>query len=435
MRFRRRLRSRIILAFLLFGVGLTGTFAGITLVMREWLEEELIESTLQREVDNFVDFKRLNPDPNALFQFSTDIEALVVGANKLYSVPFAWQGLASGVHELRESGTDGTRTYKLAVRKDEDMWGFLRYDVTEQRRTRNELVGGLIVAVLGFAALSLLIAVWLSARVLRPVTDLAARVRRFERGKRPPPLAPHFADDEVGELATALDGYSERLNDLVVRDREFNADVSHELRTPLAVIRGATELLLAQEGLPDKARERVRRIDRAVWQSTELTQALLLLSRSERAAPTDGETSDVALVVEQVIETHRPQIGNKPVEVQVHRDAPATVAAPSSVLAVALGNLIGNAFKYTPSGRVDVRIQAHRVVVADTGTGFAPGEAPKLFERGVRGEKTSGNGAGLGLAIVRRLCELYGWQVSLAPREGGGAIATLEFEPPAQYPA
>jgi len=289
--------------------------------------------------------------------------------------------------------------------------------------------------VLGFAALSLLIAVWLSARVLRPVTDLAARVRRFERGKRPPPLAPHFADDEVGELATALDGYSERLNDLVVRDREFNADVSHELRTPLAVIRGATELLLAQEGLPDKARERVRRIDRAVWQSTELTQALLLLSRSERAAPTDGETSDVALVVEQVIETHRPQIGNKPVEVQVHRDAPATVAAPSSVLAVALGNLIGNAFKYTPSGRVDVRIQAHRVVVADTGTGFAPGEAPKLFERGVRGEKTSGNGAGLGLAIVRRLCELYGWQVSLAPREGGGAIATLEFEPPAQYPA
>jgi len=221
----------------------------------------------------------------------------------------------------------------------------------------------------------------------------------------------------------------------VVRDREFNADVSHELRTPLAVIRGATELLLAQEGLPDKARERVRRIDRAVWQSTELTQALLLLSRSERAAPTDGETSDVALVVEQVIETHRPQIGNKPVEVQVHRDAPATVAAPSSVLAVALGNLIGNAFKYTPSGRVDVRIQAHRVVVADTGTGFAPGEAPKLFERGVRGEKTSGNGAGLGLAIVRRLCELYGWQVSLAPREGGGAIATLEFEPPAQYPA
>ena len=427
MRFRRRLRSRIILAFLVFGTGLTVTFAGITLVMREWLEEELIETTLQREVDNFVAFKRVNPDPDAGFQFSTDIEARVVGANKLYTLPFAWQGLASGVHELQESGPDGARTYKLAVRKDDDFWGFLRYDVTEQRRTRNELIGALIGAVLGFTALSLLIAVWLSARVLRPVTDLAARVRAFERGKQPPPLAPHFAADEVGELAAALDDYSNRLNELVVRDREFNADVSHELRTPLAVIRGATELLLAQEGVPDKTRERVRRIDRAARHSTELTQALLLLSRSERAAPTDGETSDVATVVEQVIDTHRPQLGNKPVEVVIERIAPAQVAAPSSVLAVALGNLIGNAFKYTPSGRIEVRIEARRVVIADSGPGIGADEAARLFERGVRGEGAAGGGAGLGLAIVRRLCELYGWRVSLSPRDGGGAVAVLEF--------
>jgi len=281
--------------------------------------------------------------------------------------------------------------------------------------------------VLGFSALSLAIAVWLSTRVLRPVTDLVARVRAFERGKQPPPLAPQFAADEVGELAAALDDYSHRLNELVVRDREFNADVSHELRTPLAVIRGATELLLAQEGLPDKTRERVRRIDRAARHSTELTQALLLLSRSERAAPTDGETSDVATVVEQVIDTYRPQLGNKPVEVVIERIAPAQVAAPSSVLAVALGNLVGNAFKYTPAGRVEVRIEAHRVQIADTGPGVGAHEATTLFERGVRGEGAVGAGAGLGLAIVRRLCELYGWRVSLAPREGGGAVATLEF--------
>jgi signal transduction histidine kinase len=427
MRFRRRLRSRIILAFLVFGTGLTVTFAGITLVMREWLEDELIETTLQREVDNFVDFKRVNPDPNAPFVFSTDITARVFGRARFANVPFEWRGFDSGVHEIQEAGDDGPRTYKLAVRKDDDFWGFLRYDVTEQRRTRNLLVGGLVFVVLGFAALSLVIAVWLSSRVLRPVTDLVARVRAFERGKQPPPLAPHFAGDEVGELAAALDDYSHRLNELVVRDREFNADVSHELRTPLAVIRGATELLLAQEGMPDKTRERVRRIDRAVRHSTELTQALLLLSRSERAAPTDGETSDVAQVVEQVIDTHRPQLGNKPVEVVVERIAPAQVAAPSSVLAVALGNLIGNAFKYTPAGRIEVRIEAHRVVIADSGPGIGADQAVRLFERGVRGEGAPGGGAGLGLAIVRRLCELYGWQVSLAPREGGGAVAVLEF--------
>jgi signal transduction histidine kinase len=427
MRSRRRLRTRIILAFLLFGVGLTATFAGITLVMREWLEEELIESTLQREVDSVVEQTRRDPASGGQVPFSR-IEGFTFSAARFANVPFAWRPYTAGVHEVQEVGEDGmVRTYKLAARKADDYWAFLKYDVTEERRTRNVLFWGIVVAVAAFAALSLLIAIWLSSRVLRPVTDLVARVRAFERGKKPPPLSPHFADDEVGELAAALDEYSRRLNELVVRDREFNADVSHELRTPLAVIRGATELLLAQDGLPEKTRERVRRIDRAARQSTELTQALLLLSRSERAAPTDGETSDVALVVEQVIDTHRPQLGQKPVEVHIERVEPSRVAAPSSVLAVALGNLVGNAFKYTPAGRVDVRIEAQRVSIADTGPGIGADEAAKLFERGVRGEGAGGSGAGLGLAIVRRLCELYGWHVALAPRPGGGAIATLDF--------
>ena len=87
---------------------------------------------------------------------------------------------------------------------------------------------------------------------------------------------------------------------------------------------------------------------------------------------------------------------------------------------------IGNAFKYTQHGEVVVTVGHGRVSVEDTGPGIAPEDAEKLFERGVRGT-SAGKGAGLGLAIVRRLCELYGWRVSLAPRPQGGAVATLEF--------
>ena len=428
MQYRRRLRSRIILSFLLFGTGLTGLFAGITLVMRELLEEELIVTTLRREVDNFVDFKRANPQPDALFKFSTRIEAEAYGRAKFANVPFDRRGFDTGVYDIREEDEDGNlRDYKLAVRKTDDLWGFLKYDVTEQRRTQSILTWGLAVVVLAFALLSLVVAVWLSTRVLRPVTDLVNRVKQFERSGRPEPLAPHFADDEVGQLAAALDDYSRRLTAVVERDREFNADVSHELRTPLAVIRGASELLLAQDGLPDKTRERIRRIDRAARQSSELTQALLLLSRSERQAPTDGETSDVGQVVDQVIDTYRPLLGTKPVEVRVERAAEAHIDAPAAVVSVALGNLIGNAFKYTPAGTVTVRVERGRVVVEDTGPGIKAEDATRLFERGVRGEGVVGKGAGLGLAIVRRLCELYGWEVSLAPRADGGAMAVLDF--------
>ena len=223
--------------------------------------------------------------------------------------------------------------------------------------------------------------------------------------------------------------YARKLTALVERDREFNADVSHELRTPLAVIATTTELMLGSENISDKVRERLKRIERASRQSNELTNALLLLSRSERSAPVDGETTDVAKVVEQVIDVYRSHLGRKPVEVTVSVERPIEVVAPSSVVAVALGNLIGNAFKYTPRGEVHISIGAEpgKVTVEDSGPGIKADEAEKLFERGVRGEGVTGKGAGLGLAIVHRLCELYDWRVSLAPRPQGGAVATLDF--------
>ncbi|MGH8122463.1 MAG: sensor histidine kinase, partial [Rudaea sp.] len=307
---------------------------------------------------------------------------------------------------------------------------FMRYDVSTQKLSERQLLTALIVGVLIFGLLSLLIGQWLSRRVMSPVTDLAQRIRTLRQTGKPEPLAPHFARDEVGELASALDDYSARLTSLVARDREFNADVSHELRTPLAVISGTTELMLGSDQITDKLRERLKRIERAAKQSTELTNALLLLSRSERSAPNDGETTDVAKVVEQVIDVYRSHIGRKPIDVHFVVDQPVEVVAPSSVIAVALGNLIGNAFKYTPKGDVIITVGAGRgkVTVEDSGPGIKSADAEKLFERGVRGETSAGSkGAGLGLAIVRRLCELYDWRVSLGPRPQGGAIATLDF--------
>jgi len=292
------------------------------------------------------------------------------------------------------------------------------------------LLGALVLALLGFAVLSLIIGNWLSTRVMSPVTDLAKRVAAMGRTGRPEPLAPHFANDEVGQLAAALDDYANKLTALVQRDREFNADVSHELRTPLAVIASTTELLLSSDGISDKVRERLKRIERASRQSTELTNALLLLSRSERSAPVDGETTAVAKVAEQVIDVYRSHLGRKPIDVKLVVQEDIEVVAPSSVVAVALGNLIGNAFKYTQQGEVIVTIGAGRgkVTVEDTGPGIKAEDAAKLFERGVRGETSTGSkGAGLGLAIVLRLCQLYDWRVSLAPRPNIGTVATLDF--------
>ena len=429
MRYRRRLRSRIIISFALFGFGLTALFAVATIYLRTRLEDQLINSTLSRELQHFVDFKRENLDENAQFPMSL-ISLQIVRAGRTATVPFAWQKYDPGVYDVQDVGRESKlRPYKLAVYKDGEFWAYLRFDLSTQKLGERQLLTTLGASVLVFAILSLVMGFWLSSRVMSPLIDLAARVRAMSRSGEPQALKSHFANDEVGELASVLDDYSTRLTEMVQRDREFNADVSHELRTPLAVIASTTELLQGSPDLTDKLRDRLNRIERAVRQSTELIDALLLLSRRERQAPNDGETTDVARVVEQVVDVQRPHLGNKPVKVRIEIDGPLATVAPSSVVSVALGNLIGNAFKYTQSGQVIVNVGHGRVTIEDTGPGIKAEDADKLFERGIRGT-TVGKGGGLGLAIVRRLCDLYGWRVSLAPRPQGGATATIEFGTP-----
>jgi len=317
--------------------------------------------------------------------------------------------------------------FKAAVLKEDDLWAFLIYDVSENQRLKSQLVWGLAGAVLLFSLLSLAIGTWSASRVMKPVSDLARRLEEAAETSPSPQLAQWFAEDEVGQLAAALDSYAERLHHLVERDREFNADVSHELRTPLAVISGATELLLAQHDLPAKTRDRLLRIARAARQSTDITTALLHLVRAEQGTNEDSQSHSVAAVAQDLIRLHLPLLENRPLELQLEEQDRVSVIAPESVIAVALGNLISNAIRYTPAGTVTVRVGGGRVVVEDTGPGIPEDELPLVLERHYRGERAGGKGSGLGLAIVKRLCDLYGWKIRMANRANGGLRAELVF--------
>ncbi|MES2312364.1 MAG: HAMP domain-containing sensor histidine kinase [Pseudomonadota bacterium] len=426
MQSRRKLRFRLIVSFALFGFGLSALFAVAALNIRAKVESQLVTASLQQDVDQAVEKVHKDPTKPA---GSDLIEAWMRSDRTLYNMPLSWQALDSGVHDIYEAGADGSRHhYKLAVRKKYGLIGFIRYDVTRDELGKQQLLFSVIGAVFLFGLLSLVLGLWLSRKVLKPVSELANRLREFRKIGKAEPLAPHFADDEVGELARALDEYSARLTAMVERDREFNSDVSHELRTPLAVIASTTELLQGSPDLTEKLSERLKRIERASRQATELIEALLLLSRAERRGPTRGEITEVGRVAADVIESQRPQVRGKSLTIELIVNETVNVNAPASVLSVALTNLIGNAIKYTLEGSVQVEVGAGGIEVIDTGPGIKPEDAERLFQRGVRGEGAGGSGAGLGLAIVRRLCELYGWDVSMRPRaDANGAIASIKF--------
>ena len=428
-RLRRRLRTRIILSFLLLGTGLTALFAFLADYSRQRVENQVVEDVMNRNIDEYARLYALDPSRSPELPVQ-QIRAFVFPADRFDHVRQEypeWYDLPTGNHAITAIDEQGQQfPYKLAVRKTPDAWFFLAYDMSQAARGEVQLKRVLLASILLFSALSLLIGWWSASRVMQPVTELAARLRAYRGSSHPKPLAAHFPDDEVGQLAEALDAYALRLTEVVQRDREFNADVSHELRTPLAVIKGAVELLLSRPDLDERTRARLLRIQRAEQQCSDLIGSLLLLSRNERG---QGR-SDVAKVAEQLLDSHRAQLGGKPLELRLEGTPGRVVDAPEAALSVALGNLIGNAVKYTPQGEVVVRLLPDRVEVVDTGPGLSDEDAQRLFQRGYRGTHAGhSQGAGIGLSIVGRLCDLYGWEASVRPRQDGqhGAVATLAF--------
>jgi signal transduction histidine kinase len=429
--YRRRLRSRIILSFGLLGLTLTVLFAFAADWASKNVENRLVEDVLNRNIDEMARSHAQNPDARPVFAVD-QIYGRAVNPNdpdaleRLTRDYPEWVAMPDGIHTFNGMEDDGAPfSYKVAVRKTPDAWFFLAYDTTRVESGQKRLLRWLIIAVAVFVVLSFLLGWWAASRVMSPVTELARRLRRSGRNAEPEALAAHFAEDEVGELAKALDDYAGRLTEVVKRDREFNADVSHELRTPLAVIRGAVELLLARSDIDDKTRGRLQRIQRAEQQCTDLISALLLLSRNERG----HGAADVGRIAAQLLDAHQGQLGGKPLTLRLD-GAPGqlVVDAPEAAVTVALSNLIGNAVKYTLQGEVAVRLGPDHVEVIDSGPGLSAEDAARLFERGYRGSHAEHTqGGGIGLSIVRRLCALYGWRVRVVPGAERGVVATLTF--------
>ncbi len=427
MKFRNRLKYRIIVAFLALSTLLGALFAATALTIRQNLSTNLIGESIKSNLDEYMDKFAEDPKGTQGEPIASNPKGLLTYPEKLALVlPLSYADLEDGIHDLNENG----KQLKVAVNKrhivdGKEVWGYVIFDVTtppnENRLVYSSLAGVFVL----FTIIAYFLAIIASKKILKPLSLLSSMVE--EQGKNPQQLSQHFSNDEVGQLAQTLDDYALQLTEFVDRDKEFNADVSHELRTPLAIITSTTELILAQDDISEKTKLRLSRIERAVKQSAELTETLLLLARKEQKTDKDLKRTQVGQLINDIVDNFTATIKLKKLNVEIIEDDWLQVQAPAAVVSVALSNLIGNAIKYTPKGTIKIILKQDRVVVIDQGSGVSEEELPKLFDRHYRGEAVTAKGSGLGLAIVKRLCELYNWQVIIHKNDNSGLTAELIF--------
>ncbi|HEV8332330.1 MAG TPA: HAMP domain-containing sensor histidine kinase [Steroidobacteraceae bacterium] len=316
------------------------------------------------------------------------------------------------MHRVRSGG----RLLDVLVRDGDFGRLYITYDVTTYATQDAIALLVLAIGVIAIVIVAALAAAAISRRLVEPVTALAGRLTEIDPGERHVRIGAQFAGNELEPIARSVDMFMERLDGFVEREQSFTATASHELRTPLAVMRGAVELLETSAADRPGAGKALARIQRAVREMTEFTDALLALSREQQGGAAGDATCDVNAVLARVVEDQRSVSPGKRIVLEIEGDATLRIAAPESMVAMTIGNLVRNAVQHGTGGEVLCRSHGHELLVTNAGT-----LPTASLSTAARRFTTHPGGHGMGLYLVRRICERYGWNISL---ENGPAGVT-----------
>ncbi len=416
----RKLRAAFVWQFAVACLAIVLGFAVLLAASRQYLAE----AWLRDEAQYFWQRQQggTMAPPN-----TRQIQGYFLATGRTSGVPASMQTLAPGFH-IRADADD-------MVLVDDQRQGRLYLAVRESELLPVMLWLSLVPLLLALLAMGLLS--WLTyritARLVEPINWLSREVARWDPTKSeepialPEPLTDHArAGIEVKRLTMAFQGLRQRLREFVQRERDFTRDASHELRTPLTVVRVATDLMLGDPDTTPRAHRSLARIQRAGRDMEAVIDAFLILARESEAAP-QREPFEVRDVVHEEVDRIRPLLTDKPIELSVVDEGAPRLLAPPHVLKVMLCNLLNNAVQFTERGQIELRLTPDRIEIRDSGIGMSPETIAKAFEPFYRADITRPDGKGMGLSIVRRLGERFGWPVSLSSTPGQGTLAVIRF--------
>ncbi|AZN40164.1 sensor histidine kinase [Paenibacillus albus] len=368
-----------------------------------------------------------------------------------------------GFHELKVDKYPFL-TYQHLLKQNGEVFGMLQVAAYSGREDKflNELRTTLIFSLIVVVLIAFTIGLFLARQALRPIENVIRASNQIENGSDLSMRIPHSGPkDELGRLTDTLNGmlgriettYNE-LDEAYKAQRRFVSDASHELRTPLTTIRGNIELLermwlpalgagteqQEQEGgsltqQSDKERQRIMLTREAMGdiageakRMSGLVNDLLALARADAGYEMEKSVQPLLPLVEDV--ARKAQLLPRNAEWRIGNlsaIANVEVVAHADFLRQLFFIFVENAFKYTPSGYVELRAvrsgNQAGVVIKDTGIGMASKEVPHIFERFYRADESRGqtSGTGLGLSIAKWIIDEHGGSVEVSTREGEGS--------------
>jgi signal transduction histidine kinase len=440
MRAKPGLRRRLGRAFAFQAVAIS-----VTAIVGVWvagftIERILIKRALEQEAAYFWTLREANPQIRA--PNTRNLTGYLAQSGDERNFPLALRKLPLGYQRLSTSA-DVTVAFVTERGSHRLVLVFDGEQVRELAVLFGLLPLGLVLTVLYVAA-------WLShraaQRAVSPIEWLAREVNHLDPERPDADIfsserLPGHPDTEVADLADALAMLARRVNELLERERTFTRDASHELRSPLTVIRLAADMLLSEQELDRPARNSVLRIKRATRDMQELTEAFLLLSR-ESEQGLSIQTVSVNSVLAGEIDRAQLLVGARDLRVVMVQDCNLEIEASDRVLSVMIGNLLRNAVNFTDEGEVVARVGQGYVEISDSGTGISREEVDKVFDAFFRGDMTFStnaakappkspqrprDGHGVGLTIVKRFSDRFGWPVRIDSTPGVGTRVVLEF--------
>lgn len=298
-----------------------------------------------------------------------------------------------------------------------------------EREVRDALARTVLIGSGLAALLALVVAAAVSRRITRPLVDLTAALRRFERGDRAARVGLGASPGELGELADAFDRMAGTLAREESLRRALVADVAHELRTPVTILRAYCEELV--DGVAEPTPERLASLHDEVLRLGTIVDDLATLASAEAAGlRLERQVVGLDRVAGDAAELLRPWFAASELELRLELE-PVEVEGDPGRLGQVVTNLLTNALKFTPpGGRVTLAVSSQgalaRLSVTDTGPGIPPEELPHVFERFWRGSRAAGvGGSGIGLAVVAELVHAHSGRVDVASTIGEGTAFTV----------